>query len=124
MAFAGIGIVLLLLLVVYVTDGKRIAGCTPASFSIQPSEFAKPALALFLAYFISHRLGAINDKYTLLPIALSHLRYRLVCGGGRFGNRRGAGSHDHCGDVCRRARLRYLRQPRALACFWASASSR
>ncbi len=33
--------------------------------SLQPSEFAKPALILFLAYFVSRRSQAINDKRTL-----------------------------------------------------------
>ena len=33
--------------------------------SLQPSEFAKPALSLFLAYFISRRSQAINDRRTL-----------------------------------------------------------
>jgi cell division protein FtsW len=40
------------------------------ALSLQPSELAKPALALFLAFFLSRRLGAINDRHTLLPIAL------------------------------------------------------
>ncbi len=70
-AFAVIGIVLLLLLVVYLTDGATHRWLHAGAFSIQPSEFAKPALALFLAYFISQRTGAINDKHTLLPIGLS-----------------------------------------------------
>lgn len=70
-AFAGIGVVLLLLLVVYFTDGKTHRWLHAGIFSVQPSEFAKPALALFLAYFLPRRLGAINGKYTLLPIALS-----------------------------------------------------
>jgi cell division protein FtsW len=70
-AFAGIGVVLLLLLIVYATDGSTHRWLHAGLFSVQPSEFAKPALALFLAYFLPRRLGAINDKYTLLPIALS-----------------------------------------------------
>jgi cell division protein FtsW len=71
LAFAGIGTVVLLLLVVYLTDGTMHRWLHAGVFSIQPSEFAKPALALFLAYFISQRAGAINDRYTLVPIALS-----------------------------------------------------
>lgn len=70
-AFAGIGIVLLLLLVVYATDGSTHRWLHAGIFSIQPSEFAKPALALFLAYFISQRMGAVNDRHTLMPVALS-----------------------------------------------------
>ena len=33
--------------------------------SFQPSEFAKPALILFLAYFIARRAHIINDRRTL-----------------------------------------------------------
>ncbi len=70
-AFAGLGIVLLLLVIVYITDTAshrwlRAGGI----FSLQPSELAKPALALFLAYFLSQRLGTINNKHTLRPIAV------------------------------------------------------
>jgi cell division protein FtsW len=61
-AFAGIGLVLLLLLVVYFTDGKTHRWLHAGIFSVQPSEFAKPALALFLAYCFQRRLGAINGK--------------------------------------------------------------
>ena len=32
-----------------------IAGCGWGCSSIQPSEFAKPALVMFLAYFVAHR---------------------------------------------------------------------
>jgi cell division protein FtsW len=70
-AFAGIGIVLLLLLVVYITDSGTHRWLHAGLFSVQPSEFAKPALALFLAYFVSHRTAVINNRHTLLPIALS-----------------------------------------------------
>ena len=37
----------------------------PGIGSLQPSEFAKPALILFLAYFISRRAQAINHRKTL-----------------------------------------------------------
>lgn len=40
-------------------------------FSFQPSELAKIALVVFLAYFIEKRKGQINDvRYTLLPIGI------------------------------------------------------
>ena len=40
------------------------------AFSFQPSELAKPALILFLAWFLHTRLKAIDDwKLTLLPAA-------------------------------------------------------
>jgi cell division protein FtsW len=65
-AFSGLGIVLGLLVLVFFWDWKshrwfKIAGVG----SFQPSEFAKPALILFLAYFISRRTKLINDKRTI-----------------------------------------------------------
>ena len=65
-AFSGLGVVLGFLVAVYFVDARahrwfQIAGLK----LIQPSEFAKPALILFLAYFVSRRLQAINDRRTL-----------------------------------------------------------
>jgi len=77
-AFAGLGVVLLLLVAVYVTDGATHRWLHAGPFSLQPSELAKPALALFLAYFLCGRLasgnGSVNDRHTLRPIAVS------ICG--------------------------------------------
>jgi cell division protein FtsW len=70
-AFAGLGLVLLLLLLVYFTDGSSHRWLKAGPFSLQPSELAKPALALFLAFFLSRRLGVVNDRHTLRPIAVS-----------------------------------------------------
>ncbi len=70
-AFAALGIVVLLLVVVYFADPKSHRWLKLLSFSLQPSELAKPALALFLSYFLSGRLGVINNKYTLLPLVVS-----------------------------------------------------
>ena len=40
-------------------------------FSFQPSELAKPALILFLAFFLENRLKSIDDwRHTLLPVAV------------------------------------------------------
>ena len=69
-AFAGLGIVLLLLLAVYATDTGSHRWLKAGPFSLQPSELAKPALSLFLAFFLCRRLGAVNDKHTLGPIAI------------------------------------------------------
>ncbi len=60
-AFSGLGIVIALLVLVYFVDSRshrwfKIGGLG----SFQPSEFAKPALILFLAYFISRRAQVIN----------------------------------------------------------------
>jgi cell division protein FtsW len=70
-AFAALGLVVLLLVTVYIADPKSHRWLRIASFSLQPSELAKPALALFLSYFLSRRLGAINNKHTLLPLIVS-----------------------------------------------------
>ncbi len=70
-AFGAIGFALLLLVIVYFADGRhRWLHFGPVS--IQPSEFAKPALVIFLAFFVTWRARAINNlRYTLLPAALS-----------------------------------------------------
>jgi len=69
-AFAPLGIVTSLLVLVYFVGWKhRWLQIGPAS--LQPSEFAKPALVIFLAYFIALRLSAINDKHTLRPAMLA-----------------------------------------------------
>jgi cell division protein FtsW len=65
-AFSGLGIVLGLLVVVWFADPRahrwfQLKGLG----SLQPSEFAKPALILFLAYFIARRSKSINDRQTL-----------------------------------------------------------
>ena len=70
-AFAGLGIILMLLLIVYVTDSGSHRWLKAGPFSLQPSELAKPAISLFLAFFLCRRLGVINDKHTLGPLAIS-----------------------------------------------------
>jgi cell division protein FtsW len=64
-AFSGLGIVLGLLVMVYFFGSHhrwfRFAGVG----SFQPSEFAKPALIVFLAYFLDRRARVINDRRTL-----------------------------------------------------------
>jgi cell division protein FtsW len=69
-AFAPLGIVTSLLVVVYFI-GRKHRWLVIGSASLQPSEFAKPALVIFLAYFIALRLRAINDKHTLRPALLA-----------------------------------------------------
>lgn len=71
-AFSGLGIVLGMLVMVYFLDPRthrwfQIKGLG----SLQPSEFAKPALILFLAYFVSKRSHVINDRRTLAQAALA-----------------------------------------------------
>jgi cell division protein FtsW len=72
-AFGVIGIALLMLLAVYFVDTShhrwlRLGG----PFGVQPSEMAKPALVIFMAFFVSWRARAINDKrYTLAPAVMA-----------------------------------------------------
>jgi cell division protein FtsW len=71
-AFTAMGIVMILLVVAYVADPKQHRWIRfPLIGQLQPAEFAKPALALFLAYFIALRSRAINSRYTLLPAILA-----------------------------------------------------
>jgi cell division protein FtsW len=70
-AFAPLGIVLASLLVVYFADPRRHRWLNVGTVGIQPSEFAKPALIIFLAYFISVRLRTINHMGTLGPALLA-----------------------------------------------------
>ncbi len=41
-----------------------------AGVQFQPSELAKPAIVLFLAWFVSRRENKVMDRYTLAPAAL------------------------------------------------------
>src|SRR4051812_30472158 len=70
-AFTPLGIVLASLVIVYFADPRRHRWLNIGTVGIQPSEFAKPALIIFLAYFIAVRLRAINHRGTLLPALLA-----------------------------------------------------
>jgi cell division protein FtsW len=69
-AFVPLGLVTTLLVLVYFLDSRRHRWLNLGFASLQPSELAKPALILFLAWFISTRVRAINDKHTLGPAGL------------------------------------------------------
>jgi cell division protein FtsW len=70
-AFTAMGLVMILLAVVYLADPKQHRWIRLGPLGLQPSEFTKPALALFLAYFIALRSRAINSRFTLLPAILA-----------------------------------------------------
>jgi cell division protein FtsW len=80
-AFSGLGIVLGLLVFVYFADPRTHRWFKiPGVGSLQPSEFAKPALILFLAYFISRRAHVINDRATIRQavVAVAMLGFMVV----------------------------------------------
>jgi cell division protein FtsW len=70
-AFAAIGVALILLLIVYFVDGAHHRWLRMGPLGVQPSELAKPALVIFLAFFVTLRARAINNRYTLLPAAMA-----------------------------------------------------
>ena len=69
-AFGPLAAVLFLLPVAYFVDPRH--RWIPIGFgNIQPSEFAKPAMVIFLAYFLTWRQAAINNtRFTLRPAAM------------------------------------------------------
>lgn len=70
-AFGAIGVAFLLLAAVYFVDASHHRWLRLGPGGLQPSELAKPALVIFLAYFVTRRAKAINNpRYTLLPAAL------------------------------------------------------
>jgi cell division protein FtsW len=71
-AMSAISIALLLLLLVLVVDPGTRRFIRFQSVGVQPSELAKPALVVFLAFFVTWRARAINSaRYTLIPAALA-----------------------------------------------------
>jgi cell division protein FtsW len=82
-AFSGLGLVLGALVVVYFADRTSHRWFTISGIgSVQPSEFAKVALILFLAYFLARRSQTINQRRTLLQafLAVAMLAFMVVVG--------------------------------------------
>jgi cell division protein FtsW len=81
--YPALGVTLLLLLAVFAVPGShathRWIRFGPF-FTFQPSEIAKPVLAIYLAWFLHSRLNTIRDwKHTLLPaIAPTFLFLALI----------------------------------------------
>jgi cell division protein FtsW len=71
-AFGAIGVALILLAAVYFLDSQHHRWLRLVPGGIQPSELAKPALVVFLAFFVTWRARAINNpRHTLFPAALA-----------------------------------------------------
>ena len=71
-AFSAVGVALLMLAAVYLLDTQHHRWLHMGPLSLQPSELAKPALVVFLAFFVTWKARAINNpRYTLVPAALA-----------------------------------------------------
>jgi len=71
--FSLLGVTTLLLLAVFFLDRSHNTHrwILFGGFSLQPSELAKPAIILFLAYFLENKLKSMDDwRHTLLPAAI------------------------------------------------------
>jgi cell division protein FtsW len=74
--FPVVGITVLLLLVPYAMHDSHATyrWIRFHAFSLQPSEIAKPALVLFMAWFLQNRMQTIGDfRRTILPAAVPSL---------------------------------------------------
>ena len=85
-AFGSLGVVLFLQILVFFFDPKthrwfRLEGVG----TLQPSEFAKPALAIFFAYFIAQKQHAINSKRTMAAASLALAVIAVAVGVGDLG---------------------------------------
>jgi cell division protein FtsW len=79
--FTLLGITMVLLVAVFFLDRSHNTHrwIRFGPFSLQPSELAKPALILFLAYFLETRTKEIADwRHTLLPAALPSIVFAIL----------------------------------------------
>jgi cell division protein FtsW len=72
-AFSAMSVAVMLLGAVYFLDAAHHRWLRAGNLvGVQPSEVAKPALVIFLAFFVTWRARAINNpRYTLIPAALA-----------------------------------------------------
>jgi cell division protein FtsW len=85
-AFGSLGAVLSLQILVFLLDSKthrwfRLQGVG----TLQPSEFAKPALTIFFAYFVTAKHAAINTKRTIVAASLALAVLAVTVGFGDLG---------------------------------------
>jgi len=85
-AFGSLGVVLFLQILVFFFDPKthrwfRLDGIG----TLQPSEFAKPALVIFFAYFVTEKQDAINSKRTMIAASLALAVIAAAVGFGDLG---------------------------------------
>jgi cell division protein FtsW len=85
-AFGSVGVVLVLQILVSILDSKthrwfRLEGVG----TLQPSEFAKPALLIFLAWFVTLKQDTINSKRTMLAVCLPLALLAATVGFGDLG---------------------------------------
>jgi cell division protein FtsW len=79
--FSVLGVTTLLLISVFFLDRAHNTHrwIHAAGFSFQPSEVAKVAVILFLAYFLANRINSMNDwRNTLLPAVLPTLMFLVL----------------------------------------------
>src|SRR6202035_3519250 len=85
-AFGSLGVVLFLQILVFFIDPKthrwfRLEGIG----TLQPSEFAKPALVIFFAYFVTDKQDAINSKRTMIAASMALAVIAAAVGFGDLG---------------------------------------
>src|SRR5258706_2946028 len=81
LVFSLIGVTTLLLVAVFFLDRSHNTHrwIRMGIFSFQPSELAKPAIILFLAYFLDTRSKTLGDwKHTLIPAILPSTLFAVL----------------------------------------------
>ncbi|MEP7362647.1 MAG: putative peptidoglycan glycosyltransferase FtsW [Acidobacteriota bacterium] len=70
-AFTGLGVTLVLLMAAYVLDTRTHRWIHLGFTNLQPSEIAKPAMIIFIAWMTTVRAGFVNSRHTLMQICLA-----------------------------------------------------
>jgi len=69
-AFTGLGVTLVLLLAAFVLDTRTHRWIHLGFTNLQPSELAKPAMIVFIAWLTTVRAGFVNSRHTLRQVVL------------------------------------------------------